>query len=519
MTSDTPTSLSTTKRRIALRDALSMLRVEWTREHLLGAMPATDAAILSSPLQQLHMCSFESDMSFDAIDHDGSNNNRGTMVGSEAVMVPAYTKDGINVGYCLSETAGLTSQGFIDFHSGTAVQNFIVREHDGLYVGVTRHPDVELLMSVSCERRTKRFYCFAFPGRVFSNLVNQGCGDVSTFERALCAIVRFQCVKECLICGASSHISCHCNASLSTSKAPLDLPAIRNNIVHLHRAHAQGSGMFEMFSNGVPKSTTRLSVNVNADSCVKQGRAKRFVNWAVADALKDTPLEVSRGVTSPIGVEHDNAEIRNSLQSNTTHAQDLSQQDLLTTQTTNESSKEVSVLQETLDISDSPPLSAISAPEDPSEAPVPKHNIDFDPQVNTASAFPEDLLAISTETPLPTQASNCRLILLRSTAVVEPAFPLATNLPSTSRHAATPVPSRAVPIASRGTVDILPHPSRLPVPDEVRMKKMAEELRQWRAYHRKIRNRESAMRSNLRKQRKKHATRNQHQALPGDKQA
>ncbi len=426
-------------------------------------------------------------MSFDAIDHDGSNNNRGTMVGSEAVLVPAYTKDGINVGYCLSETAGLSSQGFIDFHSGTAVQNFIVREHDGLYVGVTRHADVELLVSVSCERRTMRFHCFAFPGRVFSSLVNQGCGDVSAFERVVCAIVRFQYVNECLICGASSHISCHCNAGLSTSKAPLDLPAIQNNIAQLYRAHGQGSGMFEMFSNGVPKSTTRLSVNVNADSCVKQGRAKRFVDWAVADALKDTPLEVSRGVTSPISVEHDNGEIRNSLQSNTIHAQDPSQTDLLTTRTADESSEEVSLLQETLDISDSPLLPAIPAPEDPSEALVSKQNIDFDPQVSTESAFPE--------------------------------YPLAANLPSTSTHAATPVPSRAVPIASRETVDILPHPSGLPVPDEVRMKKMAEELRQWRAYHRKIRNRESAMRSNLRKQRKKHATRNQHQSLPGDKQA
>ncbi len=503
MTSGTATSASVAKRRIALHEALSFFRIEWARNHLLGKMPAVDAAILSSPLQRLHTCSVENNMSFDPVDQGQSSNKCGTILSSESVMIRAYTKDGINVGYCLSEMAGLSGHDFMDCINGPSVQNFIVREHDGLYIGVIRHPHAELLLYLSCVHRTTRFYCFVFPGSVFFNLVDQSCGNVSALERVLRATVHFEYVKECPICVAGSSIMCFCSSSLRAS-------AMKNNIDYLHLVHAKGSGMFDIFSNGVPKITTRLNVNVNAVPCANQGREKRFVNWAVACVLKNTTLEVSRGVTSSVGEEQYNGETFNCPQSNVTHVP--------TIQAAREISQEISVLQESFNNSSSLAHPDIPALERQNHKSITEEIIFFDSQVNTENAFPEDSLANTTETPLPAKTWNSRLILPRHTVLVEPVFPLSADFSSTSRHSAPPVPSKALLTASHGTEYILPRLSVVQIPDEESIKKTAAELRKWKAYHRKIRNRESAMRSNLRKQRKRRAHQNQHQTFPDGKQ-
>ncbi len=143
MTSGTATSASVTKRRIALCEALSSFRIEWARDHLLGKMLALDAAILPSPLQRLHTCSVENNMSFDPVDQGQSNHNCGIILSIESVMIRAQTKDGINVGYCLSEMVGLSGHDFMDYINGPSLQNSIVREHDGLYIGAIRHPHAE----------------------------------------------------------------------------------------------------------------------------------------------------------------------------------------------------------------------------------------------------------------------------------------------------------------------------------------------------------------------------------------
>ncbi len=81
-----------------------------------------------------------------------------------------------------------------------------------------------------------------------------------------------------------------------------------------------------------------------------------------------------------------------------------------TTQTAREISQEISALQESFNNSGSLPHPDIPALERPNHEPITEEIIFSDSQVYAEGAFPEDSLANTTETQLPSKTSNYRLI-------------------------------------------------------------------------------------------------------------
>lgn len=516
MTSTLPVTLSSRrKRRNALSEALPMFKEGWIRDHLLGKAPTTDAAIISSPLQQLHAISFENDLRFDPVDRERVGRDVSSLMSSESVMVPAYSRDGFNLGFCLSETAGLASKNFIECHNGDSIQHFTFREDNGFYVAVTRHSHAELLMllSVNDGKREMAFFCFAFPGNSFSTLIEQGVDDPAAFERILCANVFTTYERQCPYCGASIGTYCNCELHLKASKMPLDLSAIVKNISMTQLGSGKGSGLFEVFSDGVP--IVSIPVNARSKACytVKQGRAKRFVERAIADVLKDTPVEVKLGLASPL----EDGVVRNTQQTNPGQAPDSEPATDDCQQTTNSSSLDAnSTVFEEYPTSFDYTYPAIRAPNQvltTTECTVSEVGLTISEDITT-STFPSTV-EHAPESALGTRSGELPPI---SNSYFESPIPLTTAFELSSTRGVTHGKLlRALPIAPRNVVNTVPIRSTgPPMTEEAKLRKMTQEVREWRAYHRKIRNRESAIRSNMvKKQRSERARRNQRNT-PGD---
>ena len=497
-------SSSRRRRRDALGTALSMFKEEWIRDHLLGKAPTTDAAIISSPLQQLHAVSFENDMSFDSVDLEQVGDNMGSLMSSESVMVPAYSKDGLNLGFCLSETASLSSNNFIKCQNGASIAKFIFGEDNGLYVAVTQysHVEVMLLLSTDKSRRELTFNCFAFHGNSFSELIEQGVNDPAAFERILCANILTQYERQCSHCGASVNTICDCDLRFRASKMPLDLSVIAENMSIHWLGSGVGSGLFQVFSGGAPIVSIPINSTSKSSSAVRHGRAKRFVAWAIADVLKNTPARVQLGLSVPTNDIVRNTELADSGRS--THD---CQEQITNSAAHDANSTVLKDYQESLDYS----YSAFS-PSNQVLA-IAKHITD-DARL-TISEIPSTASSplIVEQSSTSAHVTNSASILPVSGSHFEPlSLPLTNTFkPCITKDVARKKLSRAIPIAPRNVMHIVPLNLTGPrISDEAKMKKMAEEVREWRAYHRRIRNRESARRSNLvRKQRNERVRRNQ----------
>lgn len=498
-------------RRHSLGKALPVFKEDWIRDHLLGKAPRTDAALISSPLQQMHSVSFESDLNFDRVNYEQGGNNVGTMMSSESVMVPAYSRDGLNLGFCLSETAGLATNSFIQCHNGPSIQSFTFREDNGHYIAFERLDNIELLifLSTNQNRRERNFFTFAFPGRSFSTLIEKGVDDPVAFERILCANVQVKYVAPCPRCCASIGAICDCSSRFRASQMPLDLSAIAENISLNWLGSGAGTGLFEVFTDGVPAVSIQINSSSNSCHTVKQGRTERFVARAVADVLKNTPVQVVQELEPPPS----NDVVHVIEQTNSDAVLDNCQEQVPNSTAIDAISSVFEQYEISLDHSypTVPPPDQVSTT---AQYTTEQASLTITENVTTTTTFP----VTTAQSSASANGSNFVTLPLLSNSQLESSLP-STNTcePVIRTSIAHRKITRALPIAPRIVVQTTPlHPADASIPDEAKMKKMAEQLREWRAYHRKIRNRESARRSNLmRKQRNESARRNQRKATGG----
>ena len=494
------------RRRDALGKALPMFKEEWIRDHLLGKAPTIDASIISSPLQQLHTISFESVLNFDPIDHERIGDNMGLMVSSESVMVPAYSRDGLNLGFCLSETAGLSSNNFFECHYGSSVRNFVFREDNGLFMAVARNSQSEILMLLSANemRRERTFSCFVFPGKSFSTLIEHGVDDPASFERILYTSISTKFLRQCPFCGANFGIACDCDLRFRNSKMPLDLSAIAKNISMTQLGNGVGNGLFEVLSNGVPVVSIPVNSTNRTSNVVKQGRAKRFVQRAVADVLKNTPAEVQRAIAAPLNDDI----VRMTALTNSDEASDDYKQ-----QTPNSAKVDTTT---TVFANHDKPLNRSHHTFQPSNQ---IRNIADCTVREARRTITENVPSLTFPSLMAHNSASVHVtdfgkVPTASTSHFESSLIQTTNLvPTIAKGVAHGKLCTTPPIAPR---NIAPtgalHHAVPPMSDEAKMKKLAKEVREWRAYQRKLRNRASARRSNLVKKqrlRNERARRNQ----------
>ncbi len=504
LTGTPPTTTDQHKsRRAALRNVMSLLSTEWTRDHLLGVAPTSDAAILSSPLQQLHSLSFKNDMTFDGL-NPGKTHLNGVLSGN-LLVVPAYSKDNMSAGYMVEESYGLYPEEVPLCYNGLSATRFIACEDNGTFIGVVQLPTAEGVIHFSSKNRTCMFHGFEFPAGTLKMLASAG-ANVDAYEAAMRAVIVAENLQQCTNCGASGGTPCACPSLVIRPKSPLDLGPISYNVRQACVGLEMGKGSCLKFKDGVLNESLDIVAHHRIVNVPKHGAAQKLVNWAISDALKTVPIAISRVIRSPLSSPNHTLSMDSEFMSSTfntfNNAYTADSLLLLDNQrTSSDVSQETTGIERALDLRD------LSGP-----AIVP--TLDAVPAIDVSDAS-------SFWQPSPPVAETSAVGMAQTTNATAPLGPppypqlmssQATNMvPSTMKLAPAPVlPTQE---AAVGTIPIAPlRASNAPPPAapatateamEEKMRRTAEELRAWKAYQRKLRNRESAARSNMaRKQRR-----------------
>ncbi len=503
------------RRRDALSYALKLLRTDWTRDHLMGTSPATDAAILSSPLQQLHSLAFEGSCQFDPLDITITNYS--VMMNAESVLIPAFSKDGLNAGYVVEDSYGLYPNEIILCQNGKATLRFLASEEDGTFVGVLRQPSADIIVHLRISHRSGSFTCFGFPTNSLKQIVDNDIDNVDVMERMLHSACTTETRKKCPLCTADSTVSCACLPQFHRAKTPLDLRSFALNMIQTQLGQVSGTGLYEEFANGGSNQIIPLGSQRRCFRVAKQGSMERLIKWAVGDVLKHAPTGIQRVLSSP-----------------------LEPQTTLTSFNSTLLQPELNLLQDPFS---GPPLLLDNVEEPVTSSEISPESVHFEdphtfPDLFVPPAIPlkkqrtaHNKSAAQATDPLwpfdfnlspVVSTEDCGVSIPQHTAeqvlqfptqvppVVLPApiMPQMTKIAPapTVKIAPAPMPlvsSAMTPIAPRRRKTTLPLPPNLVEFSEEKMQKTAEDLRAYKAYQRKIRNRESAARSNLaRKQRR-----------------
>ena len=420
------------------------------------------------------------------------------------MIVPAYSKDGVSAGYLLAETYGVFSDDLITAHNGLCVARFVAEEETGTYVSLVRQSRADVLLYYSHQLRKSTFYCFAFPKDTLYSLVNSGVNDIKVYETAIQDVFCADNLKQCSRCGQLAGEPCDCVFTFMRTKSPLDLSAIKHNIVQTHLGQALGKGLYEILENGISKVIIPVDAQHQIHRVPKSGTSKRLLNWAIGHALGDVPVQISHSIgssfTSALSVNstldpvvsqseeefvsHSPSETHVSIIKPAHETTQISCLDLSTVSTAPTSSTNPCT-------STAPPPLSITDPGWP-------WNTTFQPNAVivselASSGSPTDIgdgvQSFPPSVPETAHAQPANSIPVNTTSVA----------PRTANRTSNFRPIRIAPRASK-----IHTTSRLDEADfdNDKMKKSAEEVRAWRLYQRRIRNRESAARSNrARKQR------------------
>ena len=480
-------SIPVDKRRAALQNLLNMFESDWIRDHMMANSPTTEAGIISSPLQQLYSTVFETGLQFDP--QDRTKVNCYGIASSDTVIVPGFSKDGISAGYLLTETYGMYSDHLIAAHNGMCTVRFFMEEETGICVSLACQSRADVLMYYSHQSRKATVYFFAFPKHTLPILINNRVRDIRAYEAAVGSVFWLENLKKCLNCGRLAGDPCTCIFKLLRTKSPLDLSAMRHNLVQIHLAQGVGKGLYEVFENGVSKRVISVESQHQVFRGTKSGTSRRLFNWAIGNALCSTSMQIPH----TIGPSFTCVLPENNTSDPMT---ELSGQ-LISPSPPETRISAINLTSETTQINslDLPSVSTLSTPS------ANAHSLGVLPPPTSAdpgwpwnTTFQPNLAIVSdpTSEECPTNAGASGHSFTPSVPVVTPAQPV-SSIPvniTTSTH-------RATRIAPRSSTK----PDE-PDFDDDKMKKTVEQVRAWRLYQRKIRNRESAARSNrARKQR------------------
>lgn len=490
-----------------------------------------------SPLQQLHSLAFTA--ACENMPTDPVNASSHMFMQSESILVPAFSCDGYTAGYMVEDLKGSEGLARSFCISGCAFAPLVMSETDGSIIGSLQKCVEPNTTAVTLHQRNCRvvsFTTFSFNKSALSALTSARINSLLAYECAIKSVIYAEGIRDCSMCGVNRTEMCSCVFTMRRARNSLDFSTYRRYFIS-QMGDYRGIGFHEVFENGRSVSVANLSASNRFSRIARQGCAPRLFKWAISRALLAQPARITRVLHQPFESENtldDEAPIEL-----LTAAQSLSSpslfshfpSDISSEPTSSELYQSTQVSAE-LDLSVFPsrctqhsePAPALTdesvcAQGNPwhplSMLPnVPATNCDEHLQMPSDSVFPPVSSTISAHRHISKTSRHANAFSSLT--------PAATLVPVPAASAISPEP--AAPVTFGALLPIVPgpvdphglQPAATKVAREEEMLKNSEEIRKWKAYQRKIRNRESAARSNqARKQRRLALAKKQQQQEAG----
>lgn len=292
-----PVPSNAVARRATLANVISVMRIDWVREYLLDLPPAAEASILASPLQRLHSITWAAEMRFcgmttGAEPLDASH--------STSIMIPTFSRDGLTAFTRIEENRGKTPTPFMS--NGFSHGRFVMSEHDGAIVFAGQDDNESGRMTIFAKQnpngREQVMQAFVFDKARLRTLAARSSAGVVEFEHALIAALFLHNAGPCKVCGGPAHGVCDCTLSFTRAQHSLDLSNASRNIAKALGTY-DGFGLLEIFDRGQVESVTALSNSWNGVHEASCGVSNRLLSWAITQNLAASVPSVFRPLQLP----------------------------------------------------------------------------------------------------------------------------------------------------------------------------------------------------------------------------
>lgn len=511
-------------RRAALSHVIEALRVDWVRDYLLNLPGVSEAAILASPLQRLHATTFRSEVNHAAM--GGAHDPRADFTAiSTNVLIPAFSRDARTAFACIEESQKLSGDHPM-VPQGFRHCRMVMTEADSSVVGVSRPcPETLLLYAIQIpDTRSSSVQAFVFDRSLLLGLLGRTSAPAD-YEAALSTALVVSNTRSCFRCGAGVGRPCDCNLGFRFASGSLDFEVIKQRITASFGSYS-GFGIQEEFVDGRLEKVVALGTNWRGVHSGEAGDSNRLLSWAIAQSLAESMSHVDALLPPPAVEVAPETRIRSKPEYLSSPAACIVEEldEVSGPALPSASLDGVDLCLGSFDLSDFPdhPTVAPQPPMLPTLPEVAKPWDSFDLVLpaaeRPASASPAPSLATCAGLDLPATPFSSLSPQEHSESPQVAVVP--QPAPDRSRVVQpVPLPVRVAPLPYPGQpASIWPQPANpqrqlrpiaiapldpLARPGAGFPGKNSMELRQIRAFQRKIRNRESAARSNLARKRRK----------------
>lgn len=272
-------------RRAALANVINVMSIPWVRDFLLDLPPTAEASILASPLQRLHSVSWTTEMLFSDI--TGGPPMESSL--STSIMIPAFSRDGLTAFTRIEEDRGKTPPPFK--RPGFTQGRFVMSELDGSVVFAGQEDKERGIITIFAKQapnaREQVLQIFIFDAASLRALVKSVTASVAEFEKPLHAAILVHNTRACPICSVSAHGMCGCKLSFGRAQHGLDFSSVQENMIASLGNYA-GFGVLELIDNGQVRRVTALGTAWNGVGDAPYGESNRLLSWAITQSLAAT---------------------------------------------------------------------------------------------------------------------------------------------------------------------------------------------------------------------------------------
>lgn len=265
----------------------------WVRDFLFSR-DAVHLSVMTSPLQAAQSMTPYFSESF--VGRDSSST--GTVIAEVtgvAVMVPAFSADGVSLGVGVKQRTSATPvsmTGGVHSFLGSIVCDHIryaMDEEEGATLTTRRnHVEgvvyVEIFKLVSPTQRKR--IVLVFQEKEFLQVIyREGVHDQpKRLHDALAMIQVINEYRECQACGIALRPSCCCSFELQKSRHPMDFEAVKKNLFSQFGPF-QGIETLNMYTRGTQVASAELGCRISVGLNVDKKLAHSLMKWALCDSV------------------------------------------------------------------------------------------------------------------------------------------------------------------------------------------------------------------------------------------
>lgn len=278
--------------RSLLTTVFKLLQDGWVRDFVFKGDAITDISALTSPIQLQHAVAAECYASC----YDPSGKYHGLFdndVTCTWLLVPVFSVGELGVGIVLQEKENSTNRNLCSEKSQSSYVRIVRSTVDGSFVSVLddheRNEIVIVYMSNISTVRRKRVFLRCRRDLLRNAMSSTSQIDLGLAQQAILIVHDAEEVRFCPKCSAPPTDACGCKFTFLRPKHPIDYTHVTSSLV-CHRGEFAGVARISLLSEGFPCAIGKLCAKSAIRSSTEPGVVYKLSRWGVQARMKEVAI-------------------------------------------------------------------------------------------------------------------------------------------------------------------------------------------------------------------------------------